>query len=191
MLGHPGRILEFGAGTGNFARRLLAERVVSEMTCADILPRPDDLPAGIDWMGADLNLPLAVPDASFDTIVCIEVIEHLENPRAVFREFHRMLRPGGAVILTTPNQESLRALASLVFGRHFAAFLGASYPAHITALLEMDFQRICVETGFEKPRFEYTNTGRIPKLTRFRWPRVFRGRWFSDNLGLLACKRAQ
>jgi len=189
--GTPGRILEFGAGTGNFARRLIAEDVVSEMTCADILPRPEDFPAGIEWIRADLNNPLAAPDAAFDTIVCIEVIEHLENPRAVFREFQRLLRPGGNLILTTPNQESLRALASLVFGRHFAAFLGASYPAHITALLEMDFQRICVETGFDKPRFDYTNTGRIPKLTRFRWPRVFRGRWFSDNLGLLACKRAQ
>jgi 2-polyprenyl-3-methyl-5-hydroxy-6-metoxy-1,4-benzoquinol methylase len=189
--GHPGRILEFGAGTGNFARRLLAERVVSEMTCADILPRPDDLPAGIDWMGADLNLPLAVPEASFDTIVCIEVIEHLENPRAVFREFHRVLRPGGAVILTTPNQESLRSLASLVLGRHFAAFLGASYPAHITALLERDLRRICAETGFESPRFDFTNTGRIPKFTRHRWPRGFRGRWFSDNFGLLAFKSAE
>jgi 2-polyprenyl-3-methyl-5-hydroxy-6-metoxy-1,4-benzoquinol methylase len=189
--GHPGRILEFGAGTGNFARRLLAERVVSEMTCADILPRPDDLPIGIDWIGADLNHPLGVPEASYDTIVCIEVIEHLENPRAVFREFHRVLRPGGAVILTTPNQESLRSLASLVLGRHFAAFLGASYPAHITALLERDLRRICDETGFEPPRFDYTHTGRIPKLTRHRWPRGFRGRWFSDNLGLLACKSAE
>jgi 2-polyprenyl-3-methyl-5-hydroxy-6-metoxy-1,4-benzoquinol methylase len=188
--GNPGRILEFGAGTGNFARRLIAEQVVSEMTCADILPRPDDLPRGIEWIHADLNDPLASPDAAFDTIVCIEVIEHLENPRAAFREFHRLLRTGGNLILTTPNQESVRSLASLVLGRHFAAFLGASYPAHITALLEMDFQRICAETGFESPRFDYSNTGRIPKLTRFRWPQVFRGRWFSDNLGLIACKRA-
>jgi len=188
--GNPGRILEFGAGTGNFARRLIAEQVVSEMTCADILPRPDDLPRGIEWIRADLNDPLTSPDAAFDTIVCIEVIEHLENPRAAFREFHRLLRKGGNLILTTPNQESLRSLASLVLGRHFAAFLGASYPAHITALLEMDFQRICAESGFESPRFDYSNTGRIPKLTRFRWPQVFRGRWFSDNLGLIACKRA-
>ena len=189
VCGNPGRILEFGAGTGNFARRLIAEQVVPEMTCADILPRPDDLPRGIEWIRADLNDPLASPDAAFDTIVCIEVIEHLENPRAAFREFHRLLRTGGNLILTTPNQESVRSLASLVLGRHFAAFLGASYPAHITALLEMDFQRICAETGFESPRFDYSNTGRIPKLTRFRWPQVFRGRWFSDNLGLLVRKK--
>lgn len=188
---NSGQVLEFGAGTGNFARRLIAERFVSDITCADILPKPEDLPDCIEWIQADLNNPLAAPDAAFDTIVCIEVIEHLENSRAVFREFHRLLRPGGNLILTTPNQESLRSLASLVLGRHFAAFLGASYPAHITALLEMDFQRICAETGFESPLFDFTNTGRIPKLTRLRWPRFFRGRWFSDNIGLLARKRAK
>ena len=189
--GNPGRVLEFGAGTGNFARRLIAERFVFAITCADILPKPDDLPDGIDWIRADLNNPLAALDAAFDTIVCIEVIEHLENPRAVFREFHRLLCPGGNLILTTPNQESLRSLASLILGRHFAAFLGASYPAHITALLEMDFERICIETGFATPRFDFTNTGRIPKLTRFRWPRLFRGRLFSDNIGLLTRKKSE
>jgi len=190
-IGNPGRILEFGAGTGNFARRLISEGVVTALTCADILKRPENLPASIEWIQADLNIPLTVPDVAFDTIICIEVVEHLENPRALFREFHRVLRPGGAVILTTPNQESLRSIASLALGRHFAAFLGASYPAHITALLELDFQRICAETGFETPRFDYTHTGRIPKLTQFRWPGAFHGRLFSDNIGLLAHKKIE
>jgi 2-polyprenyl-3-methyl-5-hydroxy-6-metoxy-1,4-benzoquinol methylase len=179
-----GHLLEYGAGTGNFARRLAAGGFTKKITCADILPRPDDLPPGVDWITADLNNPLPVPDAAFEGIVSTEVIEHLENPRAVFREFHRVLRPGGWLLLTTPNQESLRSIASLVLGRHFAAFLGASYPAHITAVLEMDFKRICTETGFGNPAFHYTNTGRIPKMTRFCWPPGFRGRWFSDNLAL-------
>lgn len=183
-----GRTFEFGAGRGNFARQLLAEHLVSAVTCADILPRPDDLPANTEWIQADLNDALDVPTGSFDTIISIEVIEHLENPRAVFREFYRLLRPGGSVVLTTPNQESLRALASLAIGRHFAGFLGSSYPAHITALLEKDFERICAETGFEAPLFAYTNYGRIPKMTSYRWPKVFRGRLFSDNIGLRAVK---
>ena len=182
-----GRTLEFGAGTGNFAKQLLADALIYEVTCADILPRPDDLSPNAKWIQADLNDELDAPSSSFDTIISIEVVEHLENPRAVFREFHRLLRPGGSIVLTTPNQESLRSLASLAVGRHFAAFLGPSYPAHITPLLEMDFQRICAETGFEEPRFAYTNVGRIPKATRLRWPSLFRGRLFSDNIGL--CSR--
>lgn len=183
-----GRLLEFGAGTGAFAKGLEKTKLVGSIICADIMPRPGDLPEGVRWIQSDLNFPLSEPNGSFDTILSIEVIEHLENPRAVFREFHRLLRPGGRLILTTPNQESLRSLLGLMGGRHFASFLGASYPAHITALLEMDLIRICRETGFADPEFHYSNSGRIPKLTRFRWPSFLRGRFFSDNLALVAVK---
>jgi len=47
--------------------------------------------------------PLPYPDAAFDVVTCSEVIEHLENFRALLREAHRVLRPGGLLVLTTPN----------------------------------------------------------------------------------------
>lgn len=50
------------------------------------------------------------PDASFDTILCSEVIEHIPDPTKVIDEFSRLLKPGGKLILTAP-------FASLV---HFA-----------------------------------------------------------------------
>ena len=42
------------------------------------------------------------PDASFDVVLCTEVLEHVPNPVVAFREFVRLLRPGGKMILTTP-----------------------------------------------------------------------------------------
>ncbi len=42
------------------------------------------------------------PDASFDAILCTEVFEHIPDPRAALREFSRLLRPGGWLILTVP-----------------------------------------------------------------------------------------
>jgi SAM-dependent methyltransferase len=52
---------------------------------------------------ADLAARLPFADASFDGVVSSEVLEHLENPHHLAREFARILRPGGAFVLTTPN----------------------------------------------------------------------------------------
>ena len=187
-----GHVLEFGAGTGSLVTQLLASGFTGRMTCADILARPAGISAGVDWIQADLNEPLPVSGRAFDAIISTEVIEHLENPRAVFREFHRLLRPGGRLLLTTPNQESIRSLAALILRGHFVAFLDGSYPAHITALLRRDFGRICAEAGFAAPRFSYTESGGIPKIPSLCWQKVscglLRGRLFSDNLVVLTKK---
>jgi 2-polyprenyl-3-methyl-5-hydroxy-6-metoxy-1,4-benzoquinol methylase len=187
-----GDLLEFGAGTGNLAKQLASFHTGGTMTCTDIRPRPDSLPSNISWLEADLNHPIPVPDHSFDGIISTEVIEHLENPRAVFREFYRLLRPGGALIVTTPNQESVRSIAGLLMGGHFVAFLGRSYPAHITALLRKDFQRICHETQFGPPQFFYTNSGGLPKLPHIVWQSLsfglLKGRLFSDNVAMATRK---
>ena len=53
--------------------------------------------------GVDLTRGLPYPDESFDLVVLTEVIEHLENHRAALSEVARVLRPGGHLILTTPN----------------------------------------------------------------------------------------
>lgn len=47
-------------------------------------------------------------ESYFDCIVFTEVIEHLENPALYLREFHRILKPGGFLILSTPNATSLK-----------------------------------------------------------------------------------
>jgi 2-polyprenyl-3-methyl-5-hydroxy-6-metoxy-1,4-benzoquinol methylase len=187
-----GRALDFGAGRGNLTRSLLASRRFISICGADALPRPEDLPPDVGWIQGDLNHSLRAE--SFDVIFSVEVVEHLENPRAVFRSFFDLLKPGGALVLTTPNQESLRSYAALMGGGHFALFLGASYPAHITALLRLDFVRICEETGFSEPMFFYTDVGGIPKAPHIYWQRILgrvaRGRLFSDNVALVATRLA-
>ncbi|MBI5191685.1 MAG: methyltransferase domain-containing protein [Nitrospirae bacterium] len=52
---------------------------------------------------ADLNKPLPYDDASFDYVACLEGIEHVENTHHILREFHRVLRPGGTLVISTPN----------------------------------------------------------------------------------------
>jgi 2-polyprenyl-3-methyl-5-hydroxy-6-metoxy-1,4-benzoquinol methylase len=187
-----GDLFEFGAGTGTLATQLSASPTGGTITCADIRPRPEALPSTIAWLQTDLNNEIPFPYQSFDIVLSTEVIEHLENPRAIFREFYRLLRTNGVLILTTPNQESLRSIAGLLMGGHFVAFLGRSYPAHITALLRKDFQRICGETHFNPPQFYYTDSGGIPRLPHILWQSLtfglLKGRLFSDNVALLTRK---
>lgn len=57
----------------------------------------------------DVNRGLPFPPASFDVVVSIEGIEHLENPSAFLRACAEVLRPAGWLFLTTPNVDSLRS----------------------------------------------------------------------------------
>ncbi len=50
---------------------------------------------------------LEFPDESFDIVLCSDVVEHLENPKACFAEIHRVLKSGGTAIVTTPNPSSV------------------------------------------------------------------------------------
>lgn len=71
--------------------------------------------------GIDLTEGLPYPDASFDLVLMTEVIEHLENHRAAICELARVLRPGGRLVLTTPNIMRLDSrLAFLLSGLHKA-----------------------------------------------------------------------
>jgi 2-polyprenyl-3-methyl-5-hydroxy-6-metoxy-1,4-benzoquinol methylase len=190
QLGLKGEILDFGAGTGNLTRRLQALNSFTSITAIDLMPRPVEIDESVKWMSWDLNDALDIPAQSFDVIVSAEVIEHLENPRAVAREWFRLLRPGGTLIFSTPNNESWRSLLALVLQGHFVAFSDSCYPAHITALVRKDIDRILTEAGFCAPQFVFTNVGGIPKFPKLHWQAIsaglLRGIRFSDNLLAIA-----
>lgn len=56
--------------------------------------------SGIDIVGDIWNID--VPDASFDSVLCTEVFEHIMFPSETVKEFARILKPGGTLILTAP-----------------------------------------------------------------------------------------
>lgn len=90
-----GRALDAGAGTLAYRSVLLPH--VREYRSLDIKrTRPD-----LDIVGDIQALPL--PDASFDTVLCAEVLEHVPDPRRALKEIHRVLTAGGKLIITVPH----------------------------------------------------------------------------------------
>jgi 2-polyprenyl-3-methyl-5-hydroxy-6-metoxy-1,4-benzoquinol methylase len=187
-----GDLLDFGAGKGILTERFISLGRFNSITAIDIVPRPHNLNASVTWHCCDLNEPPDIPNESFDVIVSAEVIEHLENPRATAREWFRLLSPRGTLILSTPNNESWRALVALVMRGHFVDFGDSSYPAHITALVRKDIERILIEAGFSSLRFVFSNVGGVPKLPWIQWQKLtggfLKGLRFSDNLFAIATK---
>lgn len=180
--GASGVIADVGCGAG----ALWATVKTRFSACVGLdAARYDGLPRDIDFRAADLDAgPLPLGDGSVDAAVAVEVIEHLENPRAFVRELARIVRPGGWVVISTPNQLSVLSLMTLVARGRFSAFQDGEYPAHRTALLEVDLRRILEEAGLGNVRVSYTRHGRIP-FTGRHYPAALAAtapRWWSDNV---------
>jgi 2-polyprenyl-3-methyl-5-hydroxy-6-metoxy-1,4-benzoquinol methylase len=185
-----GTLADVGCGGGNLWRELGPS--FSRCVGVDAV-RYDGLPDDVDFIRADLDrLPLPLADGAADVVAAVEVIEHLENPRAFCRELARVARPGGWIVVTTPNQLSLLSLLTLLLKQRFSAFQDASYPAHITALLEADLRRIAAECGLEAIEVRYTGQGRVPGTGAHYPAAVSAGcpRWLSDNVVLIGRARA-
>lgn len=103
-------------------------------------------------------------DASFDTVLCCELIEHLAaDPMHMMSEINRILKPGGHLVLTTPNLGSLRAISAILQGYHpmlFPAYIrprkeGEEAEArHNREYVPLEIHRLLTDAGFEVVRLE-------------------------------------
>lgn len=102
------RILDVGSGSGGLAARLDDagfDVLGSELDTTDYRARPPV----VQWDAASATLPPGCTPASFDAVCAVEMFEHVENPRQALRNFMALLKPGGRLIVSTPNVTHIRS----------------------------------------------------------------------------------
>jgi SAM-dependent methyltransferase len=192
-----GRLVDVGCGSAGLWR-VLAPRFVRY--CGLDAVRYQGFPDDAEFCQIDLDslgdlgnhhgAPWPVAPCEADVVTAIETIEHLENPWAFLRALVELARPGGWVVVTTPNQLSVLSVATLIVKRRFSAFQDVHFPAHRTALLEIDLRRAAGECGLESVEVLYSHAGRVP-FTPWHYPESLARRFpraLSDNLLIIGKK---
>jgi len=100
------------------------------------------------------------PDDHYATVLCGELIEHLfEDPMHLMGEINRILKPGGHLVLTTPNSAGLRAIAAILKGYHpgfFPAYIRPSESGEVDARHNREYTPREIRQLFETAGFEVT-----------------------------------
>ena len=144
------RVLEIGAGAGNLSRFLLDRDYVIltdfETEYLHLLRRRFGTYENVQIRHLDLNTFTAADLAgdAIDTVVCLNVLEHIEDDRRVLKELCRAIEPGGAVVVLVPAHAELYSDLDKNLG-HFRRYT--------KGLLEERFR----EAGFVVEKSPYFN----------------------------------
>lgn len=140
-------LLDCGAGTGRFAKEMEADcRVLvldSHEESLRIL-RKQFTPEQVLSLAGD-QVPL--PDQSLDAITALDVLEHVPDDQAVVKGFHRLLRPGGTVVVTVPAGMALWSdwdVALHHYRRYNRAELRALFPDTAWELVHLNYTNVLV-----------------------------------------------
>ena len=171
------RVLEAGCGTGELARELV--RRGAHVAAIDLSPRAvaeaREISGAYCQVASVTDLPY--PDGSFDLVVCVETLQHVQDWTGGLAELVRVTRAGGRLIVTIPNYLSLVGLYRLYLrltGRHFTEM---GQPVNKCLTTVGLWWRLCraglwvthVDGRVIQLPLPGGRTTFVPKLERFRW----------------------
>jgi glycosyltransferase involved in cell wall biosynthesis/SAM-dependent methyltransferase len=121
----------------------------------------------------------------FATVLCCELLEHLNSdPLHMMSEINRILKPGGCLVLTTPNIASLRALAGILQGFHpqlFSSYIrpknGVVDARHAREYTPGEIRQLLEDSGFEVTLLE-TGPFRDEPKPEYAWVQHLLDRYY-------------
>jgi SAM-dependent methyltransferase len=162
------RWLDIGCGRGDLLRRVRDEWQPAALHGVD----------PIDWLADDLRDDVqlhTVPAEEvaglepMDRVALVEVIEHLEAPWSVLRSAARLLRPGGVIVVTTPNLATLRNRLELALRGNLTSFRPDHEP-HVSPALPHVISRILSEEDLDVEPARYAGADVISLTGGRTWP---------------------
>jgi SAM-dependent methyltransferase len=194
QLPQSGRVLVAGAGRGGLS--VLLQSRGFEVTSVDL--HTDHFAAkGMTCISADLNQPLTFAPESFDTVLAVEVVEHLENPWGFLREAIRVLRPGGKLVFTSPNVVSIPARLLFLRKGLFPYFREESFHGcyHVTPIFPWAVNRWATTTqavveSVTYSRANWPSSDDVPRHWERAWIRRLKSLLPINSLtGEISCYR--
>jgi 2-polyprenyl-3-methyl-5-hydroxy-6-metoxy-1,4-benzoquinol methylase len=168
---NPGeRAIDLGAGSGLLATRM---RLLGwDVTGAD--RNAAEFKAEIPFQQVDLNNPefsKQLGEGCFGMVTAVEVIEHVEAPINLLRNARRLLKPGGRVVITTPNVDCVPARVKFLLTEKIRMMDDVSEPTHISPIFWDLFQRqFLPAAGLQILEHHlYPSNGFIGTRRRYSW----------------------
>ncbi|MBB5826856.1 methyltransferase domain-containing protein [Micromonospora carbonacea] len=172
--GPAGALLELGPGARSIFDGLPRPRrptVVADLSWAALAGAPA---GGHHPVRLDVTRPLPLADRSVAGVVAAELIEHVYHPGALLAEIARVLRPGGALVLSTPNLAPLQDRVRFLLGRS-PRQVDPTHPylhLHIRPFTAQMLRRMLRAAGFVDVSIRSNYVG----------VHVGRGRWLQSRL---------
>jgi 2-polyprenyl-3-methyl-5-hydroxy-6-metoxy-1,4-benzoquinol methylase len=151
------RVLDVGCSSGYLARPLVARGCTVVGNERD--PRAAEAAREICsevHVGDVEKMPLPLPPASFDVVLCGDLIEHLRDPEAFLTRIRPLLRPDGRLVLTTPNVANWALRLGLLFGRWRYTERGLLDRTHVHLFTRATLAETLVRAGYRLLEVDFT-----------------------------------
>jgi 2-polyprenyl-3-methyl-5-hydroxy-6-metoxy-1,4-benzoquinol methylase len=178
-----GSVLDVGCGAGGLERGL-REAGATRITGVEVVPsaaaqareRYDEV------IEAPIEEALAQLEGPFDTVLCLDVLEHLVDPESVVRELRRVTRPGSRLQVSLPNARQIGLVYDLMVRGTFGyTEWGHRDSTHLRWFTKRDIVELLERCGWHVKRVSHPELHRartLDRLTRGWTTNFLVGQWY-------------